>query len=70
MVRQLMDYMSLPAAGAQVLVGLAALVLGIFGTCRHRVWKLMVLVALLPNGASILLRSSSLDGLLLDFLHI
>ena len=37
MVRQLMDYMSLPAAGAQVLVGLAALVLGIFGTCRHRV---------------------------------
>lgn len=69
MVRQLMHSMSLAAAGAQVLVGLAALVLGILGLVGITS-TLMVLVALLATGASILLRSSSLDGLLLDFLHM
>ena len=69
MVRQLMHSMSLAAAGAQVLVALAALVLGILGLVGIAS-TMMVLVALLATGASILLRSSSVGGLLLDFLHM
>jgi hypothetical protein len=69
MVRQLMHSMSLAAAGAQVLVGLAALVLGILGLVGIAS-TMMILVALLATGASILLRSSSVGGLLLDFLQM
>jgi hypothetical protein len=61
--------MGLAAAGAQVLVGLAGLVLGILGLVG--IWSMtMILVALLATGASILLRSSFVGGLLLDFLRM
>ena len=68
-MRQLMHCMSLAAAGAQVLAGLAALVLGILALVGIASMT-MVLVALLATGASILLRSSALGGFLLDFLDI
>ena len=68
-MRQLMHCMSLAAAGAQVLAGLAALVLGILALVGIASMTL-VLVALLATGASILLRSSALGGFLLDFLYI
>jgi hypothetical protein len=41
-------------------------ILGLVGTAS----MMMVLVALLATSVSILLRSSSVGGLLLDFLHI
>ena len=66
---QLMQSMSLAAAGAQVLVGLGSLVLGILSIVGIAS-MMMVLVALLATSVSILLRSSSVGGLLLDFLHI
>ena len=66
---QLMQSMSLAAAGAQVLVGLGSLVLGILSMVGIAS-MMMVLVALLATSVSILLRSSSVGGLLLDFLHI
>ena len=69
MVRQLRHSMNLAAAGAQVLVGLAGVVLGILGLVGIASTT-MVLVALLATGASILLRSSSVGGLLQDFLHL
>jgi uncharacterized oligopeptide transporter (OPT) family protein len=69
LVFQLMHSMSLAAAGAQVLVGLASLVLGIVGLVGISS-MIMILVALLATSASILLRSSSVGGLLLDFLHM
>jgi hypothetical protein len=53
----------------QVLVGLGALVLGILGLVGIAPIT-MVLVALLATGASILLRSSFVGGLLLDFLRV
>jgi hypothetical protein len=68
-VLQLMQSMSLAAAGAQVLVGLGSLVLGILSMVGIAS-MMMVLVALLATSVSILLRSSSVGGLLLDFLHI
>ena len=69
LVLQLMQSMSLAAAGAQVLVGLGSLVLGILSMVGIAS-MMMVLVALLATSVSILLRSSSVGGLLLDFLHI
>jgi hypothetical protein len=59
----------LAAAGAQVLAGLAALVLGILALVGIAS-MIMVLVALLAAGASILLRSSTLGEFLLDVLYI
>lgn len=69
LVFQLMYSMSLAAVGAQVLVGLTALVLGILGLVGMSS-IMMILVALLATSASILLRSSSVGGFLLDFLHM
>jgi hypothetical protein len=69
LVLQLMQSMGLAAAGAQVLVGLGSLVLGILALVGIAS-MMMVLVALLATSVSILLRSSSVGGLLLDFLHI
>jgi hypothetical protein len=68
-MHQLMRCMSLAAAGAQVLAGLAALVLGILALVGIASMT-MVLVALLATGTSILLRSSALGGFLLDFLYM
>ena len=50
-------------------MGLGSLVLGILGLVGI-VPMTMVLVALLATGASILLRSSFVGGLLLDFLRM
>ena len=61
--------MGLAAARAQVLMGLGSLVLGILGLVGI-IPMTMVLVALLATGASILLRSSFVGGLLLDFLRM
>ncbi len=66
-VRHLMRSMSLPSACAQALVGLAAMVLGILGLVSMAS-TISVLVALLATSASILLRSSTVGRLLLDFL--
>jgi hypothetical protein len=68
-VRQLMHSVSLAAAGGQVLVGLAALVLGILGLVGIAPIT-MILVALLATGASILLRGSFVGGFLPDFLRM
>jgi hypothetical protein len=68
-MRQLMRCMSQAAAGAQILAGLAALVLGILALVGLAS-MMMVLVALLATGTSILLRSSALGGFLLDFLYL
>ena len=68
-VRQLMHSMSLVAAGAQVLVGLAAVVLGILGLVGIMPIT-MILVALLATGASMLLGSSFVGGFLPDFLRM
>ncbi len=67
--RQLMHSMSMAAAGAQVLVGLAGLVLGILGVIGIAP-IMMILVALLASGASILLRGSFVGGFLLDLLRM
>ena len=56
------------AADAQLLVGLAGLVLGILGLIGIKAMTL-VLVALLAIGASALLRSSALGGFMLDVLR-
>jgi hypothetical protein len=69
LVYQLRRSMGLAAAGAQVLVGLAGLVLGILGVIGI-LPIMMILVALLAIGSSILLRSSFVGGLLLDFLRM
>ena len=69
MVRRLRRSMSVAAAGAQVLVGMAGVVLGILGLVGIASTT-MVLVALLATGASILLRGSSVGGLLQDFLQM
>jgi hypothetical protein len=68
-VRQLMHSMRLVAAGAQVLVGLAAVVLGILGLVGIMPIT-MILVALLATGASMLLRSSFVSGFLPGFLRM
>ena len=68
-VYQLRHSMGLAAAGAQALVGLAGLVLGILGLVGIEPMT-MILVALLAIGASILLRSSFVGGLLLDFFRM
>jgi hypothetical protein len=69
LVRQLRHSLSLISAGTQVLVGLAALVLGILGLVSILPLT-MILTALLAMGASILLRSSLVGGFLLDLLHV
>jgi hypothetical protein len=69
LVRQLMRSMGQAAAGAQVLVGLSGLVLGILALVGL-VPIMMILVALLAIGASILMRGSFVGGLLLDFLRM
>jgi hypothetical protein len=69
LVQQLMRSMGTAVAGAQVLVGLAAVVLGILGLVSI-VPITMILVALLAIGASMLLRSSFVGGFLLDFLRM
>jgi hypothetical protein len=68
MMRYLTHCLSLATAGTQVLAGLAAVVLGILGLVGIAP-MIMVLVALLAAGASILLRSSAMGGFLLDFLY-
>ena len=68
-VYQLRRSMGLAAAGAQALVGLAGLVLGILGIVGIAPMT-MILIALLAIGASILLRSSFVGGLLLDFFRM
>jgi hypothetical protein len=67
-LRELMHCMSLAAAGAQILAGVAALVLGILGVVGIAP-IIMVLVALLATGTSVLLRSSALEGFVLDSLY-
>ena len=66
-MRQLVHCMSLAAAGAEILAGLAALVLGILALVGIAS-VMMVLIALLAIGISVLLRSSALEGFLLDIL--
>jgi hypothetical protein len=68
-LHQLMHCMSLAAAGAQILAGVAGLVLGILALVGIAP-IIMVLVALLATGTSILLRSSALEGFFLDSLYI
>jgi hypothetical protein len=68
-VRRLMQSMCSAAAGAQLLVGLAALVLGILGLVGIMPIT-MILVAVLATGASTLLRSSFVGGLLPDLLRM
>jgi hypothetical protein len=69
MMRQLMRFMTSAASGAQVLVGLASLVLGILGLVGVGS-LMMVLVGVLVIGVSILLRSSAVGGFLLNLLHL
>jgi hypothetical protein len=68
-LRQLMHCMSLATAGAQILAGVAGLVLGILGLVGIAP-IIMVLVALLATGTSTLLRSSALEGFFLDSLYM
>jgi hypothetical protein len=68
-MRHLMYFMTSAAAGAQVLVGLAGLVLGILALVGIAP-MLMILIGVLIIGASVVLRSSAIGGLLLKFLHI
>jgi hypothetical protein len=63
MMRHLMYFMTSAAAGAQVLVGLAGLVLGILALVGIAP-TLMVLVGVLTIGASVVLRSSAVGGFL------
>ena len=67
-VRHLVRCLRGAAADAQLLVGLAGLVLGILGLIGIKAMTL-VLVALLAIGASALLRSSALGGFMLDVLR-
>jgi hypothetical protein len=67
-VQQLMHSMGMTVAGAQVLVGLGALVLGILGVIGIEP-IILVLVALLAVGASMLLRSSFAGGFMQDLLR-
>ena len=69
MIHQWRHSMGLDAAGAQVLIGLAGLVLGILALVGIASMT-MVLVALLATSVSTLLRSSFVGGLLQDFLHM
>jgi hypothetical protein len=64
-----MRSMGTAAAGTQVLVGLAALVLGILALVGIAPIT-MILVALLATSASMLLRSSLVGGFLLDLLSM
>jgi hypothetical protein len=68
-VRQLMESMGRATASAQVLTGLGALALGILGLVGL-VPSIMILVALLATGTSMLLRSSFASGLLLDLIRL
>ena len=56
------------AAGAQVLVSLASIILGILGLVGMA-QTIMILVALLATGALVLLRSSVVGGLMVEFLR-
>jgi hypothetical protein len=68
-VHQLMHSMGRASASAQVLTGLGALALGILGLVGLAP-IIMILVALLATGTSMLLRSSFASGLLLDLLRL
>jgi hypothetical protein len=68
-VRQLMESMGRATASAQVLTGLGALALGILGLVGLAP-SIMILVALLATGTSMLLRSSFASGLLLDLIRL
>jgi hypothetical protein len=68
-VGQLMQSMGRAAASAQVLTGVGALALGILGLVGIAS-TIMILVALLATGTSMLLRSSLASGLLLDLLRL
>ena len=68
-VRQLMESMGRATASAQVLTGVSALALGILGLVGL-VPSIMILVALLATGTSMLLRSSFASGLLLDLIRL
>jgi hypothetical protein len=68
-VHQLMHSMGRASASAQVLTGVGALALGILGLVGIAP-TIMILVALLATGTSMLLRSSFASGLLLDLLRL
>lgn len=67
-VRQIVRQIGSAAAGAQLLVGLGMVVLGILGLVGMAA-TMMILVAVLATGALILLRSSAIGGLMLEFLR-
>jgi hypothetical protein len=67
-VRQIVQQIGSAAAGAQLLVGLASIVLGILGLVGTAA-MMMILVAVLAMGTLILLRSSAVGGLMLEFLR-
>lgn len=67
-MQQVIRQVGSAAAGAQVLVGLASIVLGILGLVGMTP-TIMILVALLATGALVLLRSSVVGGLMLEFLR-
>ncbi len=68
-IRQATGQISAAAAGSQVLVGLASLVLGILGLVGMAS-ATMALIAMLAIGVLILLRSSAVGGLMLNFLRM
>jgi hypothetical protein len=68
-VRKLMESMGNATARAQVLTGLSAVTLGILALVGLAP-TIMILVALLAIGTSMLLRSSFSSGLLLDLLRL
>jgi hypothetical protein len=67
-VRQIIREIGSAAAGAQLLVGLASIVLGILSLVGVAA-TMMILVAVLATGTLILLRSSAVGGLMLEFLR-
>ena len=68
-MRQAIGQICSAAAGAQVLVGLASIVLGILGLVGMASTT-MALIAVLTIGVLILLRSSAVGGMMLDFLRM
>jgi hypothetical protein len=67
-MRQIMRQIGSAAAGAQLLVGLTGIILGILGLVGMSA-IMMILVAILATGTLILLRSSAVGGLMLEFLR-
>jgi hypothetical protein len=60
--------MTSSSAGVQTLAGLAAIVLGILAVAGHNP-AVMILVALLVLGATVVLTGSTLSGLVLGFMR-